>query len=86
VQQKTYRVVLHFMEPEEVRKGGRVFDVLIGGRKVLGQLDIVGETGVPKRALVKEMKGIGPTTTVELSLRRISGRPPLVCGIEVIPE
>jgi hypothetical protein len=86
VEPKTYRVLLHFMEPEQVRKGGRVFDVLINGKKVLAQLDIVGEAGSPNKALVKEMKGIGPCSTVEFSLKHVSGKPPLLCGIEVIPD
>ncbi len=84
-EQKKYRLRLHFMEPEQVPKGGRVFDVLIDGKKVLAQLDIIGEAGSPNKALVKEVKGIGPCTTVELSLKRVSGKPPLICGIEIIP-
>ena len=86
VEQRAYRVLLHFMEYEQVHKGGRVFDVLINGKKVLAQLDIVGETGVPNKALAKEVKGISPSRTVELSLKRVCGKPPLLCGIEVIPE
>lgn len=85
-QQRKYGLRLHFMEPEQVRNGGRVFDVLINGRGVLAQLDIVGEAGTPNKALVKEVKGIGPCATVELSLKRVLGKPPLLCGIEMIPE
>jgi outer membrane protein assembly factor BamB len=84
-QQKKYRVVLHFMEPEQVRKGQRVFDVLINGKKALTQLDIVGEAGGPNKAIVKEVRSIAPCTTVEISLKRVSGKPPLICGIEIIP-
>jgi hypothetical protein len=83
---KKYRAVLHFLEPEQVREGGRVFDVLINGRKVLPRLDIVRETGARHKALVKGVGGIGACSTVELVLRSVSGRPPLVCGIEIIAE
>ena len=38
------------------------------------------------KTLVKELKGIGPCTTVELSLNHVSGKAPLLCGIEVVPE
>jgi len=86
VEPKAYRVLLHFMEPEQLQKGVRVFDVLINGKKVLAQLDIVGETDTADKALVKEAKGIGPSTTVEFLLKRVSGKPPLLCGIELIPE
>jgi len=83
---KRYRVLLHFMEPEQVAKGGRVFDVLINGKTAFSQLDIVGETEASNRALVKEVRGVGPCKTVELSLRRVSGKPPLLCGVEIIAE
>ena len=86
VEQKAYRVLLHFMESEQVQKGGRVFDVLVNGKTVLSQVDIIKETDTPNKALVKEVKGIGPSTTVEFSLKRVSGKPPLLCGMEIIPE
>ncbi|MHC4406733.1 MAG: malectin domain-containing carbohydrate-binding protein [Planctomycetota bacterium] len=67
-EEKAYLAVLHFIEPETVRQGERIFDVLINGKKVLSQLDIVRETGAPHRALVKKVSGIAPCTTVELTL------------------
>ncbi|KPK49596.1 MAG: hypothetical protein AMK72_04090 [Planctomycetes bacterium SM23_25] len=85
-EQKQYRLRLHFMEPEQVRKGGRVFDVLINGKTVLAQLDVVADAGAPNKAVVKEVSGIDPCTTIELSLKRVSGKPPLLCGMEIIPE
>lgn len=85
-QEKKYRAVLHFMEPEQVRQGERIFDVLINGKKVLSRLDIVGETGTPCRALAKEVSGIAPCTAIELALELVSGKPPLLCGAEVIAE
>ena len=74
------------MEPERVGKDGRVFNVLINARKVLERLDVAEEAGSSRKALVKEVKDIGPCTTIEVSLRRGSGKPPLLCGIEVIAE
>ena len=86
VEQKTYRVLFHFMEPEQVHKGSRIFDVLVNGEKVLAELDIIGETGVPNKALVKEVKVVGPCTAVEFSLERVSGQAPLLCGVEIVPQ
>jgi len=86
VQPKTCDVLLHFMEPEQLQKEERVFDVLINGKEVLSQLDIIGETNTPHKALVKEVKGIGPSTNVEISLKSVSGKPPLLCGVEIISE
>ena len=85
-QQRKYRLRLHFMEPERLQEGGRVFDVLINGKTALAQLDVVAEAGAPNKAVVKEVNGIGPCTTIEISLKRVSGKPPLLCGIEAIPE
>ena len=85
-QQRKYRLRLHFMEPERLQEGGRVFDVLINGKTALAQLDVVAEAGAPNKAVVKEVNGIGPCTTIEISLKRVYGKPPLLCGIEAIPE
>jgi len=59
---------------------------MINGKKVLSQLDIVRETGAPNRALAKEVKSIAPCTTVELALKPVSGKAPLICGAEIIQE
>ena len=85
-EEREYRLRLHFMEPEQVRKGGRVFDVLINGKTLLSRFDIVAVTDGPNRAVTKEVSGVGPCTTIELSLKRVSGKPPLLCGIEAVPE
>ena len=85
-EEKEYRTVLHFMEPAQVRKGDRIFDVMINGKKVLSQLDIIRETQAPNRALAKQVKSIGPCITVELALKPVSGKPPLLCGVEIIAE
>jgi len=83
---KQYRAVLHFMEPEQVRQGDRIFDVLINGKKVLSRLDIVRETGAPNKALAEEVEGVGYCSTVELVLKPVSGKPPLLCGVEIVAE
>ena len=85
-EERKYRAVLHFMEPEQVCQGHRVFDVLINGQKVLSQFDIVRETGAPRRALAKEVKSTGACTTVELALEPVSGKAPLICAVEIIQE
>ncbi len=78
--------VLHFMEPEDLKKGERVFGVLINGKRVLAALDIVAEAGAPLRALVKDVTDLAPCTTVEVALKPVTGRPPLLCGIELLPH
>jgi len=44
----------------------------------------LAEAGAPKKALVKELEGIGPAAALTVSLRRVSGKPPLLCGLEAI--
>jgi len=85
-EEKKYRTILHFIEPEQARQGDRVFDVLINGKKVVTQLDIVREAGAPHRALAKKVKGIGLCTTVELTLKTVSGKSPVLCGVEIIAD
>ena len=58
--------------PVYMRKGG-------GGTVVLSP-------GMVVLALVKEVGGIDPTSAIEISLKRVSGRPPLLCGVEIVPE
>jgi hypothetical protein len=41
---------------------------------------------VPNRALVKEVNEISPSDTVDISLKSVSGKPPLLCGVEIIAE
>jgi outer membrane protein assembly factor BamB len=85
-EERQYRVVLHFAEPESLGKGDRVFDVLINGDKVFSRLDIVAETGAPKTALAKVITELAPCTTVKIELKSVSDQPALLCGVEVVPE
>jgi hypothetical protein len=86
IEEKRYTVILHFMEPEQVREGDRVFDVFLNGKKVLSQLDIVRETGTPKKALVKEAKMLPASDTLKISLKSVSDKPPALCGVEILEE
>ena len=82
----TYRLVLHVMEPEKVDEGGRAFDVLFDDREIPSRVDVIKEAGAWNKALVKQVKGISPSGTAELSLKSASGKPPLLCAIETIAE
>lgn len=55
---RRYTVRLHFMEPEDVRPGERVFHVMVDGREAIGALDVVKEAGGRNRPLVKEVGGV----------------------------
>ena len=51
-----------------------------GERVAPRRLDILSEADAPKKALVKELKGIGPAAALTVSLRRVSGKARLLCA------
>jgi outer membrane protein assembly factor BamB len=83
-----YTVRLYFLEPDEVKPGQRVFDVLLQDRPALSGFDIVKETGGAKRGVVKEFKQIEITKELEVRLERASTSPlgPVLSGVELILE
>ena len=84
-----YTVRLHFAEPEELRPGERVFDVLLQGEPVLKDFDIVQSAGAPRRALVKEFAGVRVAGELTVGLRpspATSDRKPILCAIEAVRE
>ncbi len=84
--ERLYTIRLQFAEPDDVRPGGRVFDVTIQGRKVLDDFDIVKEAGRPRKALVKTFHGIRVDDELRLSFRARGARGAVLCGIEVVAE
>jgi hypothetical protein len=84
-----YTVRLHFVEPDRVQAGERVFHVSLQGREVLRDFDIVKEAGGSNRALVREFSGIAAREELVVGLTpaaaaRISV--PILCGIEIVAE
>lgn len=83
-----YTVLLHFVEPSKLDPGERVFDVIIEGKEVLDDFDIVKETGRFKRSLVKQFKGIAVGDELEIKLVKADpqGFGPVLSGVELIAE
>ncbi len=84
-----YRVRLIFAElDEDVEAGERIFNVLIGRRKMLKGFDIVRETGGPFRGLAREftVDVQGGSMTVHLAKAAGSELDPVVSGIELTVE
>jgi hypothetical protein len=86
VPDRYYTVRLHFAEPDEVKGGERVFDVIVQGRRVLDHFDIVKAAGGPHKAVVKEIRGVRVNDELRLSFRPSGKRPAVLCGIEVVEE
>ena len=83
---RTFTVRLVFMEPDPLGPGQRRFHVLLQGREVLRNLDIVAEAGRPLRSLVKEFRAVRVTESLHIRLVASGDLPTVLCGVEVIEE
>ena len=86
---RPFTVRLHFAELADAAPGERVFDVLIQGRKVLRGFDIAKTAGGPRKSVMTEFKGVEVSDQLRIDMNRSTpgrGRPPLLCGIEVLAE
>jgi Malectin domain len=84
--ERTYTVRLHFAEPEDLKTGERVFDVMVQGRRALDDFDIAKEAGGAHKSVVKEVRGVRVADDLRLSFRPSSKRPAVLCGVEVVAE
>jgi len=87
--ERAYTVRLHFAEPDRLGPGERVFHVALQRREVLRDFDIVRAAGGPKRAVVKEFRGVRVGTDLTVTLTPSSSsrvRAAVLSGIEVIAE
>jgi len=84
---KPYTVRLHFIEPDNIQPGRRLFDVALQGRTVLEDFDIIKETQSPDVGLMKEFTQINISDTLTVSLKATAGDfETIICGIEIIAE
>jgi hypothetical protein len=82
-----YTVRLYFAEPDELKKGGRVFDVLINGEKVLSGFDVVAAAGSPRKGVIKEFKAVNCKGALNLLFEpKSKDRGAILSGIEVVRE
>ena len=77
-----YQVKLHFMEPEDIGLGKRVFDVALQGEIVLRELDITRVAGGYRKAIVKEFDVTVRDQSLRIGLSPKSEQPAVLCGIE----
>jgi hypothetical protein len=83
---QTHTVRLHFVEPDDLKPGQRVFDVSLQDRQVLGRFDVVKTAGGCLRAVVREFRGVGADGKLTISLKRKGSRPTVLCGVEIERE
>jgi outer membrane protein assembly factor BamB len=85
----TYTVRLHFLEPDRLPPGRRVFSVALQGQEVLKDFDIAREAGGPNRAVVREFRDVVVRTGLTVTFRPSPSAPvgaAVLCGIEVRAE
>ncbi|MBL8796452.1 MAG: PQQ-binding-like beta-propeller repeat protein [Planctomycetia bacterium] len=86
---RRYTVRLHFVEPDGLAAGQRVFDVALQGRRVLQGFDVSQETGGARRAVVKEFRGVRVERELKVTFAPAASAPqsvPVLCGIEIVAE
>ena len=77
-----YSVKLHFAEVSYQTRGERIFDVVVGGKVILGSLDIFAEAGYAKAYILPT---IAQTSTGFISIQLVPKvEHPKICAIEVI--
>ncbi|MBM3878828.1 MAG: hypothetical protein FJ387_03785 [Verrucomicrobia bacterium] len=84
----SYTVRLHFVEPDGLAPGQRVFDVALQGREVLSRFDVVAVAGGNLRGVVREFRNILVPEALSVTLTPAPGSQhgPVLCGIEMIAD
>ena len=81
--QATYRVRLHFAEPEMVKPGARRFTISVGGQVVRRDMDLAATVGRATTAVV-EIPGVSVNGTLRIELTPADGSlPPVLSGVEL---
>ena len=91
VPRRAFTVRLHFAELDGAKRGERVFDVKLQGKRVLKKFDVVKAAGGANRAVVKEIKGVTAARAMTLEMipraRQLTDKTaPMISGIEVVAE
>jgi hypothetical protein len=78
-----FTVRLYFGEPDAVKAGERVFDVVLQDQPVITGLDLAARSGGPMRGLVQEFADISSDGTLAIRLSARTGTP-VLCGVELV--
>ena len=81
----TYRVRLHFLEPDRLAERGRVFDIMLNGKPAQSGFDIAAAAGSSRRSVIRDFEVDAPKGIVLVGLRPVAGLPPVLSGIEWTP-
>jgi outer membrane protein assembly factor BamB len=79
-----YEVRLLFLEPETASEGDRVFDVILEGKLVLAEFDIVKAAGSSQRSVSHTFQTAVENGQLSIEFRSSTDLPPLLSGVELI--
>ena len=77
-----YKVKLHFMEPEDIGAGKRLFDVKLQGETVLPKLDVALSTKGSRKTMVKEFTVAVKDQALRLEFLPHTEEPAILSGVE----
>ena len=87
VKARPYTVSLHFIEPDTMVPGQRVFDVAINQKTTLKDFDVAAEAEASNVGIVKVFTGINVAEYVTITLTPADPNVETVlCGIEIVAE
>jgi len=82
VKKGKHRVRLHFLEPDKLLIGERVFDIFLNEKSVQRGFDITKAAGGPRRPVVREFEITIADGNLNIELRSLAGKSPLLSGVE----
>ena len=78
-------VRLHFIESQDVAPGQRLFDVLLQGKRILRDFDIIKQAGGRFRPVVREFKDVRASGALMIeTVSRSSKHPPVINAVEIM--
>jgi len=90
-QPKKIALRLHFVELDNVKPGQRIFDVVVQGKVMIRDLDVIAAAGGKNRVIVRDLAGIDATRTLTLELvsktKAVTpASAPIISAIELIAD
>ena len=86
---REYTLRLHFLEPDDLQPGERVFSVRVQGQPAIAAIDVAQEAGGQNVALVKELRGVEVSDKLVIELLPHAGTKmpaSVLSGVEIQAE
>jgi len=81
--QHTYRVRLHFAEPDTIQPGDRIFSIHVAGQLIRPKLDLAASAGIAKTVVI-DIPRVTVNRTLKIQLTPAKDSlPPVLSGVEL---